>query len=243
MTLKLWCYVLRQPSRTCENSTENEMHKNILPHYQLFSALLNTDIKHVIYISSGGEIYGAVDQIKPISEETIRNPCTPYGYGKLGIEIALEHIWSGIHRQFTIIRPSNPVGHNQLQTLGTQGLVTTVLYNILHNKPVNILGNGTTIRDYFSVKDLSKLIISIAGHPNSDDIIINASSGYGYSIQEVISICEEITNKRAKVQYYPHSQPKISKNILSNKRAQEHFSWSPNNTLPEIITELKHVMI
>ncbi len=63
-------------------------------------------------------------------------------------------------RRYTIIRPSNPVGLHQIQSVGVHGLFPSVLDAILHGRPVRIFGDGTTVRDYFAVEDLARLVLA-----------------------------------------------------------------------------------
>jgi|GEM_PF-2370976 len=221
------------------NGLVNEVQKNVLPHCQLFTELLKTDIKHIIFLSSGGTVYGNVDQDAPILEDTPRLPCSPYGYGKLCIESALENLWVGEGRYFTIIRPSNPVGPHQMASVGAHGLVTTTFYNVQNDKPVSIFGDGTTIRDYFSVHDLSALILAVAQSKHTQNEIINASSGKGLSINEVVEVCSKVLGKSPKITHQLEKQPVIQYNVLSNDRAFDYFDWKPKLTIEHIVEDLR----
>jgi UDP-glucose 4-epimerase len=220
------------------NGLVNEVQKNVLPHCQLFTELLKTDVKHIIFLSSGGTIYGNVDQATPITEDMPRMPCSPYGYGKLCIESALENIWVGQERRYTIIRASNPVGFYQLASLGAHGLVTTTFYKILNDETISIFGDGTTVRDYFSVHDLTALILRISNHSYAESTIINASSGKGLSINEVVDACATVLGKTPKIAQDLKKQPAIQYNVLSNDKAKQLFGWSPQLEIEEIIQEL-----
>lgn len=225
------------------NGIVNEVQKNVLPHCQLFAALADTGVRHLIYLSSGGAVYGNIDQDRPITEATRRRPCTPYGYGKMCIETAIENIWQGEGpagpRRYTIIRPSNPVGPHQMQSLGLHGLVPTVLYNIHHGLPVDVFGDGTTVRDYFSAHDLSRLITMVAdSDPATGSAVINASSGQGLSINQVIGICAAALGKTPRINAIPDKQPEIAYNVLDNGRAKSLFDWTPKHAIEDIVGEM-----
>lgn len=220
------------------NNIENEILSNVLPHSQLFSQLRNSDVNHIIFLSSGGTIYGNVDQIQPITEDMPRKPCSPYGYGKLCIEAALENIWVGDGRRFTIIRAANPVGPHQLSSVGAHGLVTTTFHNIQNDKKIKIFGDGTTVRDYFSVNDLSRLIAIAADNKLHQSVIVNASSGKGLNINDVVELCATELGRRPRVEHDMTRQPKIQNNVLSNEKALEVFGWKPEVSFPEILSTL-----
>ena len=225
------------------NGLVNEVQKNVLPHCQLFQNLAQTDVRHLIFLSSGGAVYGSVDQQAPIRENQPRVPCTPYGYGKLCIESAIEAQWVGEGRRFTIIRPSNPVGPHQIMSLGAHGLFPTVFANIMKGKPVNVFGDGTTVRDYFSVYDLADLIQRVAGTPEVGSQIVNASSGQGLSINQVVSTCAEVLGVTPQVQYIAEKQPEIGFNVLCNARAREVFGWTPTYSVEAIAEDLKSYLL
>lgn len=221
-----------------ENNIENELRKNVLPHSSLFAQLCDTDVKHIIFLSSGGTIYGNVDQSEPITEEMPRKPCSPYGYGKLCIESALENIWVGNGRKFTIIRAANPVGRHQLASVGAHGLVTTTFHNIQSDKKITVFGDGSTVRDYFSVHDLSNLIAMVADHDTNASEIINASSGIGLSINDVIALCADELGQQPRVFRDLDRQPRIKTNTLSNQKAKDIFGWQPKVSFRQIISDL-----
>lgn len=221
-----------------ENNIENEILSNVLPHSQLFSQLLNSDVKHIIFLSSGGTIYGNIDQVEPITEDMPRHPCSPYGYGKLCIESALENIWVGAGRRFTIIRAANPVGPHQLASIGAHGLVTTTFHNIQNDKEIKIFGDGTAVRDYFSVYDLSRLIAIAATKDLRESVIVNASSGQGLNVNDVVALCAAELGKRPRIKHDLGRQPKIQSNILSNEKALEIFGWKPTMSFSQIVSNL-----
>jgi UDP-glucose 4-epimerase len=223
---------------TLNNSLENEIDQNVDPHKQLLMRLLNTDIKHIIFLSSGGTIYGNTEITIPLTENTQPNPCTPYGYGKVQIEQAIREIWQGNGRKSTIIRASNPVGHHQQTSVGTRGLVTTTYHNILHDNPIKIYGDGSTVRDYFSVCDLSRLITLVANDTSNHSEIINAASGHGHSISEVVELCASHLGKVPIVEHDLTKQPTIQKNILSNTKAKSLYNWTPVDSFTQILDDL-----
>ncbi len=226
---------------TSGNSIEHEWQLNIQPHIQFLKSLLKTRVKHLIFLSSGGAVYGQASQPKNVSEHTQCRPCTPYGIGKLQIEKAIQRIWAAKGRRFTIIRPSNPVGRHQMRSVGQHGLFPSVIHAMIRGLPVHIFGDGHTVRDYFAVEDL----ISLIWAANEQDIgnqIVNASSGKGLSIKHVVDLCSAATSKIPQIIYHHDKQPAIDYNVLCNKRAANVFSWSPERPITEIARKLVNAM-
>lgn len=219
------------------NSPLRELEQNVTPHLALFEHLKTTDVQHLIYLSSGGAIYGDRSTAYPITED---EPCTPsdaYGFGKLCIENALPMIWQGPRRRFTIIRPSNPIGKHQLGSVGAHGLVSTVLHHLRSGMPIMVQGDGRAVRDYFSATDLADLVL-MAKQSSVERAVVNASSGTGLSILDVIERCASYLGVQADVRFNPGIRPAVRFNVLCNRRAAQLFGWQPKLSLTDIMAEL-----
>ena len=225
--------------RTPENSKEAETRKNVLPHMRFVEQLRTTDVKHLIFLSSGGTVYGDAPQNQVITETHATNPITDYGFGKLCIEQALIRIWHRSGRQLTILRPSNPTGKHQLRSLNQHGLIPTVFDNIVSGRTISVFGNGQTVRDYFAVEELCELIGIVASDLGSKSKILNVSSGTGHSIKHVIEIAKEVLRLPARVHFRLGSQPRIDRNILSNQAAFRIYGWHPKRSVGDIFEQLK----
>jgi UDP-glucose 4-epimerase len=219
------------------NTPLREFAQNVTPQLQLLEQLKTTSVEHVIYLSSGGAIYGDRASADPISESDARVPSDAYGFGKLCIEAALPMIWQGAGRRYNIIRPSNPIGKHQLASVGAHGLVTTVLHHLRSDLPITVQGDGSAVRDYFAARDLADLVLLMIGSDVKNSVV-NASSGTGLSILEVIESCAKFLNVPADVRLHPEVRPAVQFNVLSNQRAFDLFGWSPRLNLTEILGEL-----
>lgn len=224
---------------TAGNNYLAETNKNILPHIHLLNVLKETDVRHIVYLSSGGTVYGN-QIVDMIDENCLTNPVSPYGYGKVCIEKAIVAIWPEAGRKYTIIRPSNPVGKYQLQSLGAHGLVTTAYTKIKNGEPITIYGDGNTIRDFFHVIDLCALIKNVLLSEYDGNDTINASAGVGHSINQIVESVAHFFNVKPKLNYVLNLQPEIAKNVLCNRRACSLYDWSPTCDIAKIIELLDY---
>ena len=219
------------------NTPMREFSLNVAPQLDLFEQLRDSDVQHIIYLSSGGAIYGDRSSATPITEDDARVPSDAYGFGKLCIEAALPMVWQGNGRTFSVIRPANPIGKHQLASVGSHGLVTTVLHHLRSGLPIVVQGDGSAVRDYFAASDLSELVATMA-RSAEQSAVVNASSGVGLSILEVIDHCAYYLGVRPNVQFNPSVRPAVQYNVLSNQRAAELFDWHPKRSLHSILDEL-----
>ena len=90
---------------------------NIISSLHLFDRCVATGIKRVVFISSGGTVYG-IPKKTPIPESAPTQPINAYGAAKLAIEKYLE-VYSHQHNlDYRILRVSNAYG--PLQTARKQ---------------------------------------------------------------------------------------------------------------------------
>ncbi len=200
---------LRQKNRLINSSVKS--------HSALIDVLNKSPIKLYVYFSSGGTVYGSNN--KTVNSETdVLNPISLYGYIKVISEKLIIQNNSSKYK-YLIIRPSNPYGYYQ-NYLGKQGLISVFLGRIISEKPLEIWGDGSVIRDYVFIDDLSKIIIKLFKNISQSEIV-NIGSGKGYSINDILSICIKITNTNPVVKYITKREFDIPENILDISRLEK----------------------
>ena len=144
-----------------------------------------------VFFSSGGTVYGS--QSGKLKETDKTNPISFYGLSKVQIENLILFYNKQYNLKYLIIRPSNPYGYGQ-NINGRQGLIAVGLGKILNNQTIDIYGDGENIRDYIFIDDFCYYINELL-KLDINNKILNIGSGIGYSINQVLSIIETITNK------------------------------------------------
>jgi UDP-glucose 4-epimerase len=205
-----------------------DIETNLKASLHLFEECLKHNIKKIIFISSGGTVYGNPVHL-PISEDHPTNPMTSYGIIKLTIEKYL-----GLYKElrgldYKILRFSNPFGERQNPKLG-QGLITNLLYRIKLHKKVEIWGDGSVVRDFFYIRDGAKAI-KPAIEDRSDKHIFNISSGKGYSINRILDKFKNELGLKFEVNYKPGRIFDVKKNILDNSLAKKYLRWGPRTDI------------
>ena len=83
-----------------------DINENLLFSVRLFERLLNSNVKKIVFISSGGTVYG--QQLTDIiTEDHPTNPISPYGITKLCIEKYAQLFYLDKNLPIMIVRPSN----------------------------------------------------------------------------------------------------------------------------------------
>lgn len=165
-----------------------DINSNLINTINLLNIMMKYDCKNIMFLSSGGTIYGNSIDKRKMKESDSKNPLCSYGIVKLTIENYL-HLYNNLYGlNYLILRPSNPYGeyHSKKQ----QGLINVILNKVLNNEIVEIWGDGTVVRDFIYVKDLVKIIVDLIESKIKNDIF-NIGSGKGYSINDIIEIIQK----------------------------------------------------
>lgn len=205
-----------------------DVESNLIGTIRLLQHAVDNGVQKVIFISSGGTVYGMPMEL-PIPENHLTDPTCSYGITKLAIEkyFALFHHLHGL--DYTVLRLANPYGEGQ-RTLSQQGAIAVFLGKILRGETIEIWGDGSVVRDYIHVSDVvDALLLSL--EPSNGKHLFNIGSGTGHSLNEIISTIEDVTHCRAIVNYLDSRVFDIPVNILDINKAQALSGWHPKINL------------
>lgn len=215
------------------NSNEDmvyDVETNLVASLQLLSAMVTRKVRKIVFISSGGTVYGNPTYV-PIDEKHPTDPRVSYGITKLAIEKYLllhEHLHG---MKANILRVANPFGERQRVTTG-QGAVTAFLSRALQKQPLEIWGDGSVTRDYIHVSDVADAFARAVAYEGPESVF-NISSGDGTSLNELIAIIQEVLGREVACQYRPGRLFDVPVSILDNSRARCELGWQPRVTLKE----------
>lgn len=207
--------------------------KDIKKAIELCELCKNNSIKRIVFISSGGTIYGNGNiNIKKYSEDMQTNPINNYGIIKLTIEKILLMYNEIYNMENIILRVSNPYGvwQNPQKNIG---IISVFLDSIMKDKEVIIYGDGNTIRDYVEIDDVCKAIESVISYKFKQDVcpIFNIGSGVGHSINDILKTIEKITEKHANVEYLPSRAIDVKSNVLDINKAKKILNYTCNTDI------------
>lgn len=192
-------------------------------------------VKHLLFLSSGGAVYGSVSSEAPIAEDHPLNPISAYGIGKMAAEKYCELFLKRFDRTVMILRPANPFGPGQLST-GVLGVVSTFLNHARDGTETIIVGDGSIIRDFIDVRDVARLMVRMFDAPRAGTY--NCGSGRGASLLEVAKAVEECTGLPLIRRHVPERAFDPKRIVLSISRACETFNWEPSISLHEGLDHL-----
>lgn len=202
---------------------------NLIPSVRLINEAHLAGVQRFIFLSSGGTVYGPA-QYLPIDENHPTNPISAYGITKLAVEKYLSLYYQLHGLEYFILRPSVPYGPGQ-DPRRRQGAINVFLYRLAQNLPIEIWGDGSIVRDYFYIDDLSAALSAVMTIPITTSRIFNLGGGKGYTLHELLVVLQEATGKKALVQYMPARQFDVPELILDITLAKKNLSWTPETPL------------
>jgi len=201
-----------------------DVETNLLGTVRLLTHAVKAGVKKVIFVSSGGTVYGVPKQV-PIPETHPTDPICSYGITKLAIEKYLG-LFKQLHGlDYTVLRISNPYGERQ-RIQASQGAVSVFLGKALRGESIEIWGDGSVVRDYIYIADVVDAFIAALA-PTGDEHVFNIGSGRGLSLNEVLDHIETVTGRTTVRHYTPSRTFDVPKNVLSVERAKQSLGWSP----------------
>lgn len=206
---------------------------NLVPSLQLLEAVVARGVRKIVFISSGGTVYGCPTYL-PIDEKHPTEPRVSYGISKLAIEkylLLYQHL-HGI--KVNILRVANPYGERQRVATG-QGAIAAFLTRAIEGQPLEIWGDGSATRDYLYVGDVAEAFACAVSYEGSKSVF-NVSSGLGTSLNDLILQIETILGRDVTRRYLPARPFDVPVSILANSLAREEMGWQPRVSLGDGLT-------
>ncbi len=226
---------------------------NVSGTISLLSKMLEHKVDKLVF-SSTCAVYGTPETEK-IDETFPTNPVNPYGKSKLMIEQMIRDLAHVYELSYICLRYFNAAGAHPSGTIGEDHepethLIPNILFNLLGKKEyITVFGedyataDGTCIRDYVHVCDLANahiLALQSLNIGTGGNEYYNLGHERGYSVKEVIQMCEKVTGKRAAVRYAARRKGDPPKLISSTQKIYRALGWKPRYAIQDIITTAWH---
>jgi len=224
---------------TSNQQIPQELSANIIVTSKLLEACVRQNVKKVIFISSGGTVYGK-EVCCPLKEETPTYPISSYGLQKITIEKLLYLYHYMYNLDYRIVRLSNPYGPYQRPN-GILGAVTTFTYKALNDEEITVFGDGSVVRDFIYIDDAVDAIIKIATQ-NVEQKTFNLGCGYGTSIKQLLDIISSTLNIHLKIKYVEGRSVDVPVNYLDIQRYEKYFGTLSPISLEEGIKKTAEFM-
>lgn len=205
---------------TSNQHISQELVSNVIFSANLFEACIRCGVKKVVFISSGGTVYGK-EAGCPLQEKTATNPISSYGIQKITIEKLLYLYRYMYGLDYRIIRLANPYGPYQRPN-GILGVVTTFTYKALKGEDITVYGDGSVVRDFIYIDDAIRAIVKIVKGENKYRTF-NLGCGYGTSIKQVLKTIENVLGMKVNISYVEGRKVDVPVNYLDISRYEKYY--------------------
>jgi UDP-glucose 4-epimerase len=186
-------------------------------------------VRKVVYISTGGAVYGEPEYL-PCDEGHPIKPICQYGVSKHIVEHYL-HVYQHLYGlDYSVLRYANVYGPRQ-DPHGEAGVVAIFTGQMLAGEPVTINGGGEQERDFVFVEDCAQANILTSTGPAAGTY--NLGAGRGVSVNRLFSELRQVTGCSREPVYGPAKPGETFRIYLDSRRAQEELGWQPRVGLPE----------
>lgn len=219
--------VVHLASETTPGSTQKKPTReigNLSISLQLVEALLDRPHVRVVFVSSGGTVYGNTSP-DPVPEDLPFAPLSFHGAGKAAAELFFGVLRQQV-RQVVILRPANAYGPGQTLKSGF-GFVRTVLEHARTDQPLAIWGDGQAVRDFVFVEDVAQAVAVATLRPLPSEAF-NVGSGVGHSLNQVLAIARKITGCDIPARYTAPRSGDVASSVLDISKLRQVSDWHPS---------------
>ncbi len=210
---------------------------NVAATLHLLRCMMGSGVKKFVF-SSTCATYGIPEKM-PLVETMPQAPINPYGQTKLDVENALKAFARAYGLSFAAFRYFNAAGAAEDGTIGEQHNPETHLIPLLidaavgRRENVNIFGtdyptpDGTCLRDYVHVDDLSRAHIGVFDKLDKPGtaLFYNLGTGTPTSVLEVIAAVEKVTGRKVPTVIAPRRAGDPPALYADSSKAINELGW------------------
>jgi len=174
----------------------------------------------VVFASTGGAIYGECEVAA--TEESPREPLSPYGTAKLAAEEYLASFNRLYGTRHVALRYGNVYGPRQ-DPHGEAGVVAIFLGALVRGEQAKIFGDGLQTRDYVYVGDVARATTSTLGQ---DSGVFNVGTGRETSVVELYELCARVAGSDAPAEHAPARLGELQRSFLDPTRAADSLGFA-----------------
>ena len=213
-------------------STEDPLYDaevNILGSINLIMNAVRHGVKKIVYISTGGAVYGEPKRL-PVEEGDSINPECQYGISKHTVEHYL-YLYRLLYKlDYTVLRYPNVYGPRQ-NPKGEAGVIAIFGSLMLNGERPTIFGDGKQLRDYIFVADVAEANIRALTKGSGE--IINVGSERGTSVLDLFDHLKQLIGFQGEPQFAPARLGEIYRIYLSGRKAHQVLNWRPKADVAE----------
>jgi len=212
---------------------------NTVKSHALVETAVKCGVRHFIF-SSTAAVYGMTGD-QPVAEDAPLAPMSPYGSSKRMTEIMLAdaaraHDFRYVSLRYFNVAGADPQGRAGQSTPRATHLIKVACETALGKRDhIQVFGtdypthDGTCIRDYIHVTDLTRAHLAALRHLQAGGAsdVLNCGYGRGYSVLEVIDAVKRASGRSFDVRLGPRRPGDPAVVIAATERIRKLLGWVP----------------
>lgn len=207
---------------------------NITGFFHVLDEVRKQKIPGLVYASSSS-VYGGNGKLPASEEDRTDDQLSLYGQNKKDNEL-MAHTY---HRLYG----TKSTGLRFFTVYGPWGRPDMALFlftdTLLHDKTLQVFGEGKMQRDFTYVDDIAAGIIASIDN-NYDDEIFNLGCGRKEELMDYIRMVEVSCDKEAKKEYLPMQPGDVRASLADISKAQKMLGFEPKTQIKDGVPRFVH---
>jgi UDP-glucuronate 4-epimerase len=211
---------------------------NIVGTQNIMDIAVEKNTKQFVFASSSS-VYGINPEYPWSEKNNVLMPISPYASSKVGGEL-MGYTFSHLYKiRFIALRFFTVFGPRQRPDLA----IHQFCKKIQNNEPINVYGDGSTLRDYTYVGDIVKGIMAAMAYDQSIYEIINIGNNRPVKLSELIEVIEKVLDKKATINRLPEQPGDVPVTFANIEKAKSLLHYEPATSLEEGIDKFYQWML
>jgi UDP-glucose 4-epimerase len=214
--------------KSSNESPEFDIQSNVIGTLYLLDICVKHKVGKLVFLSSGGTVYGDIGGLDMVNEEHAVRPMCSYGVSKLTIEHYLDVYKHLRGLDYVALRLSNPFGERQ-SPLRALGALTVFLHRTLKNQSVEVWGDGGVTRDFIYVGDVANAVYLATVNPVSG--VFNVGTGTGLSLRDILAHISQVVGIEPSVTWLASRSFDVPRIVLDATKLRKATDWNSVTSL------------
>ncbi len=216
--------------KSSNESPEFDIQSNVIGTLYLLDICVEHKVGKLVFLSSGGTIYGEIGNLDLVDETHSVRPMCSYGVSKLTIEHYLEVYKHLRGLDYVALRLSNPYGERQ-SPLRALGALTVFLHRTLKGQSIDVWGDGSVTRDFIYVGDVADAVHRATVRPISG--VFNVGTGTGLSLRDIIGHVSLAAKRDPEVNWLSPRSFDVPRIVLDSAKLRNATEWRVRTSLED----------
>jgi UDP-glucose 4-epimerase len=208
--------------KSSNESPEFDIQSNVIGTLYLLDICVKHDVGKLVFMSSGGTVYGDIGDLEMVDESHAVRPMCSYGVSKLTIEHYLDVYKHLRGLDYVALRLANPFGERQ-SPLRALGALTVFLHRTLKKEGIEVWGDGAVTRDFIYVGDVANAVYLATVNPISG--VYNVGTGTGLSLLDILIRIQDVVGVKPAVSWLPARSFDVPRIVLNAAKLKNATDW------------------